>query len=37
MQDQTCEGSKLPIQKNSRPACFICLLQIAPARFFQEK
>jgi hypothetical protein len=36
-QDQTCECSMMPIQKNSRSTCFFCLLQQVPAKFSQEK
>jgi hypothetical protein len=31
------EGSKLPIQKNSRPTCFFCHPQIIPTKFSQEQ
>jgi hypothetical protein len=36
-QDQTCEGSMMPIQKNSRSTCFFYLPQQVPAKFSQEK
>jgi hypothetical protein len=29
--DQTCESSMMPIEKNSRSACFFCLPQQVPA------
>jgi hypothetical protein len=31
------KGSKLPIQKNSRPTCFFYIPQIEPAKFSQEQ
>jgi hypothetical protein len=31
------KGSKLPIQKSSRPTCFLCHPQIVPAELSQEQ
>jgi hypothetical protein len=35
--DQTCVSSMMPIQKNSRSTCFLCLPKQVPAMLSQEK